>query len=85
MQATGKAPPTSIIQHLLNSAQPIPSSDGIHLESMAKQGSGLVQVMLQIGEKMWDRTEKGTNCGIFFSCCSLSFLFLFLLLLLLDL
>ncbi|CAO3598307.1 unnamed protein product [Absidia cylindrospora] len=44
MQATRKNSPESIIRHLLNYAKPVYSPDGIHLESMAKQGSGLVQI-----------------------------------------
>ncbi|KAI8339097.1 peptidase S8/S53 domain-containing protein [Chlamydoabsidia padenii] len=44
MQATGKAPPVSIIRHLLNHAKPVYTSSGVHLESIAKQGAGLVQI-----------------------------------------
>lgn len=44
MEATGKKSPESVIRHLLNYAKPVYSSDGLNLESMAKQGSGLVQV-----------------------------------------
>ncbi|ORZ22157.1 peptidase S8/S53 domain-containing protein [Absidia repens] len=44
MQATKEHSPISIIRHLLNSAEPIHSHDGFNLESMARQGAGLVQI-----------------------------------------
>ncbi|KAI8341971.1 peptidase S8/S53 domain-containing protein [Chlamydoabsidia padenii] len=44
MEAIGKKSPESIVRHLLNYAKPVYSSDGVNLESMAKQGSGLIQI-----------------------------------------
>ncbi|KAI8089167.1 peptidase S8/S53 domain-containing protein [Halteromyces radiatus] len=45
MEATGKKSPETIISQLLNYAKPIPSIvDSTFMESLAKQGAGLVQV-----------------------------------------